>query len=404
MIGFGAASFRDLSPELTGGTARRSMRHLTAPPVCGQALHLPPSKSGRRAVRVELKGIHKVTKTLASGETATYYYAWRGGPALNAKPDTPEFVKLYTEAHANRKKPKTGTVFALIAEFKGSSDFPKSASTQRAYASYLKIIETEFGDMPIAALKDPGVRGVFKAWRDGMAATPRKADYAWTTLARVLSVAKDRGHITVNPCERGGRLYEAERTDKVWSEADLARLLSVAPMRLASAAILALWTGQRQGDLLRLPWSAYDGKHIKLRQGKGGRRLKIPVGEVLRAHLDAMPRVSPIVLTNSRAKPWTGDGFRASWGKICAKAGIEELTFHDLRGSAVTRLAIAGCSVPEIASITGHSLKDVEDILDKHYLSRDQALAETAIRKLERRTKAVNRAVNRSRTRAEDGG
>jgi hypothetical protein len=46
--------------------------------------------------------------------------------------------------------------------------------------------------------------------------------------------------------------------------------------------------------------------------------------------------------------------------------------------------------VPEIASITGHSLKDVEDILDKHYLSRDQALAENAIEKLERRTKTVN--------------
>ena len=48
--------------------------------------------------------------------------------------------------------------------------------------------------------------------------TPRKADYAWTTLARVLSVAKDRGRIPVNPCERGGRLYEADRKDKVWGE------------------------------------------------------------------------------------------------------------------------------------------------------------------------------------------
>jgi integrase len=34
--------------------------------------------------------------------------------------------------------------------------------------------------------------------------------------------------------------------------------------------LLALWTGQRQGDLLRLPWSAYDGEHIRLRQSKTG--------------------------------------------------------------------------------------------------------------------------------------
>lgn len=36
-----------------------------------------------------------------------------------------------------------------------------------------------------------------------------------------------------------------------------------------------------------------------------------------------------------------------------------ELTFHDLRGSAVTRLARAECTTAEIATITGHSLKGV---------------------------------------------
>src|SRR5580692_3979624 len=91
-----------------------------------------------------------------------------------------------------------------------------------------------------------------------MADTPRKADYAWTTLARVLSVAHDRGRIPVNPCQRGGRLYEADRAEKIWTENDIARLLAVASPSIAIAALLALWTGQRQGDLLRLPWSAYE--------------------------------------------------------------------------------------------------------------------------------------------------
>ena len=39
---------------------------------------------------------------------------------------------------------------------------------------------------------------------------------------------------------------------------------------------------------------------------------------------------------------------------------------------------------PEIATITGHSMKDVGAILDEHYLSRDSELAESAIKKLER--------------------
>ena len=44
----------------------------------------------------------------------------------------------------------------------------------------------------------------------------------------------------------------------------------------------------------------------------------------------------------------------------------------------------------EIANITGHSLRDVHAILDIHYLDRDPALGENAIRKLERGTKPPN--------------
>src|SRR5262249_6277602 len=143
--------------------------------------------------------------------------------------------------------------------------------------------------------------------------------------------------------------------------------------------LLALWTGQRQGDLLRLPWSAYDGTHIRLRQSKGGRPVVIKVGAPLKAALDRTAKRSTIILTTSDGKPWTPDGFRASWGKACRRAGIVGVTFHDLRGTSVTRLAIAGCTEAEIATITGHSLRSVRAILDTHYLARDPALGDSAI-------------------------
>jgi len=90
---------------------------------------------------------------------------------------------------------------------------------------------------------------------DLFAETPRKADYAWTTLARIMLFAKDRGMIATNPCEKGGRLYAADRTDKFWGAAEIAALLSDASPEMALALVLAPWTGQRQGDLLRLSWS-----------------------------------------------------------------------------------------------------------------------------------------------------
>ncbi|MBO0759522.1 MAG: hypothetical protein J2P54_27095, partial [Bradyrhizobiaceae bacterium] len=75
--------------------------------------------------------------------------------------------------------------------------------------------------------------------------------------------------------------------------------------------------------------------------------------------------------------------FRSSFNKARDKAGITCLTFNDLRGTAVTRLALAGCTEAQIFSITGHSLNDVRSILDVHYLHRDPELARAAIHKLE---------------------
>ena|SRR6266446_3009827 len=49
---------------------------------------------------------------------------------------------------------------------------------------------------------------------------------------------------------------------------------------------------------------------------------------------------------NSEGKPWTSDGFRASWRKACAAADIIGVTFNDLHGTAVTRLALATARSP----------------------------------------------------------
>ena len=256
-------------------------------------------------MRVVLKGIHKVKKRLASGETKIHFYAWRGGPPIYAKPGTPEFVHAYNEAHTRRRQPHAGTLMTIIAEYKAAPEFTSSRqSTRRSYLAYIKLIEEEFGDLPLAALADRRVRGEFKDWRDRFAETPRKADYAWTMLARIMSFAKDRGTITVNPCEEAAACTSATATTRSGAKQDIAALLAVASEEIKLALVLALWTGQRQGDLLRLPWSAYDGSHLRFRQSKTGRRIVMPAGAPLKALLDATERRSPVILTNSRPA-WT---------------------------------------------------------------------------------------------------
>jgi integrase len=343
-------------------------------------------------MRIQLKGLNSVAKTLADGSIVTYYYAWKGGPRLKGKPGTPEFIASYHEAVSTKSLPPSGILLALLHTYQTSSEFSGLRERTRAdYIKQIKQIEVAFGDMPLNALNARQARSEFMAWRDQLATRSRRqADYAWTVLARILSWSKDRGLVLENPCERGGRLYRGSRADKVWTADDEATFYRSAPAHLHLPVILALWTGQREGDLLRLTWSAYDGETIRLKQSKTGARVIIPVGAPLKAALDAEPRLSPVILLTSEGKPWTPDGFRASFAKAKAKAGVVGVTFNDLRGTAVTRLALAAATEAEIATITGHSLRDVRSILDSNYLHRDPALGRSAILKLERGTKIPN--------------
>lgn len=111
----------------------------------------------------------------------------------------------------------------------------------------------------------------------------------------------------------------------------------------------------------------------------------IPVGSVLKIALDARKPEKPegTILRNTRGEAWTSDGFKTSWGKATARAKLNDagLHFHDLRGTAVTRLALSGCTSLLIASITGHSPAEVDKILKAHYLGGQMELAEQAIAK-----------------------
>ncbi len=89
------------------------------------------------------------------------------------------------------------------------------------------------------------------------------------------------------------------------------------------------------------------------------------------------------MLLNRQDRPWKANSFRRAWRTASRKAGISGLTFHDLRGTAVTRLSEAECTPQQIATITGHSFRDVGAILDR-YSARADKIALDAIAKLER--------------------
>jgi integrase len=73
----------------------------------------------------------------------------------------------------------------------------------------------------------------------------------------------------------------------------------------------------------------------------------------MRNVLARVPRHSPSILTNSKRRPWTTDGFGSSFNTAKKQAGLadKDLHFHDLRGTAATKFYIAGLGVRVIAEI-----------------------------------------------------
>jgi integrase len=71
-----------------------------------------------------------------------------------------------------------------------------------------------------------------------------------------------------------------------------------------------------------------------------------------------------VILTKSNGLPWepNGNGFRSAWRAACKAASIKGVTFHDLRGTFVTRRLSEGWTTQEVAMCTGHSLRDLASL------------------------------------------
>jgi integrase len=148
-----------------------------------------------------------------------------------------------------------------------------------------------------------------------------------------------------------------------WSEDEIAAFETHHPIgskpRLALA--LLLYTAQRVSDVTRMGYQHIRGDRIAVRQQKTDAPLLIPMHPELMRILASAPRDNLTFLISERGEPFAGTSFSNWFGKCCREAGLKGCTAHGLRKAACRRLAEAGCSVHEIAAISGHkTLKEIE--------------------------------------------
>jgi integrase len=124
-------------------------------------------------------------------------------------------------------------------------------------------------------------------------------------------------------------------------------------------------------------------------KSRGRREAIIPLYDGLRDVLAAIPRRSTVILTNKYGRPWATSGtFSSAFNWVKVKAGMQDrdLHFHDLRGTAATKLYIAGMTEREIAEIMAWEEESVGKII-RRYVGRSAA------------TKALIRKLNESQRR-----
>jgi integrase len=321
------------------------------------------------------------------------------------------------------KRPARGTLDDVIARYKGSRFYKdRKPATRRAYDYFLEKLSRWAGDAPIRAIT---AKRVDKLYTELAAVTPALARQVVTmgsTLcdrSRKLYEPGEPGHMAVDPFERMD-MAGSPRSGVLWPRAAVAAFVAAADAAgrhsIGTAVALNEWLGQRQADVLRIRRSGATAGRIVQRQNKTGAGVVLPVAAVpaLARRIEAElawqaarfgkdVAATTLIVNEMTGQPFTADSFRMAFGEVRAAlarttptfaadylvAGqgddgtptlpAEALKFMHLRHTAVTRLYEAGCSIEQIATITGHTLKSVETIIER-YLVRTSKVAEAAFR------------------------
>jgi integrase len=260
-------------------------------------------------------------------------------------------VYEYARVKVIRAPRRPDSLAMLIQSYQNSPEWRRLAEpTKDRYERYSRPLRP-FLERPARELTRKLVVGIRN--RIDAEEKPAAANAFVRSVSALYAWGVENEFVDINPTARIKPLAGGHFA--AWTPDVAARALDELPEHLKRLVLMALYTGQRRGDLCRLAWSNYDGQRIRLTQGKTGMSLVIPVHPALRDAMATWEREAATILVNARGWPWKPGS--ASHGM---KLAIDRLGFpagwniHGLRKLAAANLAEAGCSALEIAAITGH--------------------------------------------------
>ena len=180
-------------------------------------------------------------------------------------------------------------------------------------------------------------------------------------------VVRNERNRRLSPAEEGALLVELDAQERDWHGRLLpggARNTWVKPI-----VILALETACRRSELLSLKWCNVDlvRRVALLPDTKNGHARGIPLSTKAVALLSGLPRA-----IDGRVFPTTVAALKKGYERAVQRAGIKDLTFHDLRREATSRLANR-LSLLDLAKVTGH--RSINILHQRYYNITPEELA-----------------------------
>ena len=303
-------------------------------------------RHGKRRIRARRHGVtHYFTAKPGTDEFAFEYQRW-----LNGAPQP--------EVGAARTKP--GSISALVVKLYRSGEWAGlSDSTKATYRGIIERFRIEHADKPVALMERRHVRNILAE----KAATPAAANNLLRMIRMLMRFAVEEGWRKDDPTLGVKPIKIRSEGFHTWTEAQIAafevRWELGTPQRLALD--LLLYSAQRRSDVVRMGRQHLRAGCLHVRQQKTGTSLAIPVHPALQASIDATNADHLTFLVTSSGKPFTPAGFGNWFREACDAAGLPKgCAAHGLRKAACRRLAEAGCSANQIASISGHrTLREV---------------------------------------------
>jgi integrase len=183
-------------------------------------------------------------------------------------------------------------------------------------------------------------------------------------LSHVFTVAAQEWHIHLpwgNPVRLLSRPRVNDKRDRRLVGDELPRLLTAAQAYGGSAPqtaghigpiiIWAIETAMRRGEIAAMRWEHLDRKArvLLIPETKNGTPRRVPLSTAALVVLDGLPR-----RIDGRVFAMHTGSISRAFAEACKAAGIEGLTFHDLRHEATSRLFEKGLNPMQVAAITGH--------------------------------------------------